>query len=116
MRGLGDLERAVMEAVWAAPGPVRVRDVVDRLDDRGPAYTTVLTVLDRLAGKGLVSRERDGKAWSYRAVHDREEYIARLMLDALALAGSRDAALVHFADSVSPDEAATLRAALREKS
>ena len=71
-----------------------------------------MTVLDRLAGKGMVQREREGRAWRYRAAASREAYIAQLMLDALDLGGSRDAALVRFARSVTGTEADVLRAAL----
>lgn len=116
MTRLGDLERAVMDVLWdgrAGDGPgVTVREVADVLRDRELAYTTVMTVLDRLAGKGMVERERDGRAWRYRPAASREAHIARLMLDALDLAGSRDAALVRFARSVSGTEAEVLRAAL----
>jgi predicted transcriptional regulator len=112
VKPLGELERAVMEAVWAADSPVSVRDVLERLGERQPAYTTVMTVLDRLAGKGTVRRELVGKAWRYTATASREEFITRLMLDVLDLAGSRDAALVHFARSVTAEEARTLRTAL----
>ncbi|MDR7324257.1 putative transcriptional regulator [Catenuloplanes niger] len=89
--------------------------MADALKDRGLAYTTVMTVLDRLAGKGMVERERAGRAWSYRAAAAREAYIAQLMLDALDLAGSRDAALVRFARSVSGTEAEVLRSALSDE-
>jgi predicted transcriptional regulator len=109
---LGDLERAVMDVLWDRPGPATVREVCAALDGRDLAYTTVMTVLDRLAGKGMVERERAGRAWSYRPAAAREAYIARLMLDALDLAGERDAALVRFARSVSGTEAEVLRAAL----
>lgn len=114
MKQLGDLERAVMDVVWSAAAPISVRDVLARLGDRRPAYTTVMTVLDRLARKGVVTRELAGKAWLYTASLSREEFIARLMLGVLDQAGSRDAALVHFARSVSADEAEALRAALGE--
>jgi predicted transcriptional regulator len=60
----------------------------------------------------MVERERTGRAWSYRPAASREAFIAQLMLDALDLAGSRDAALVRFARSVSGTEAEVLRAAL----
>ena len=66
MTRLGDLERAVMDVLWDRSGPATVREVVDGLDGRDLAYTTVMTVLDRLAGKGMVERERAGRAWSYR--------------------------------------------------
>ncbi|MGN9807910.1 BlaI/MecI/CopY family transcriptional regulator [Micromonospora sp. BQ11] len=116
MTRLGDLERAVMDVLWdSVPGTsdgVTVREVADALDGRELAYTTVMTVLDRLAGKGMVQREREGRAWRYRAAASREAYIAQLMLDALDLGGSRDAALVRFARSVTGTEADVLRAAL----
>ncbi|MGN9764653.1 BlaI/MecI/CopY family transcriptional regulator [Micromonospora sp. SD12] len=116
MTRLGDLERAVMDVLWdSVPGTsdgITVREVADALDGRELAYTTVMTVLDRLAGKGMVQREREGRAWRYRAAASREQYIAQLMLDALDLGGSRDAALVRFARSVTGTEAEVLRAAL----
>lgn len=118
MTRLGDLERAVMDVLWdrdPAAGPVTVRDVAEALQDRDLAYTTVMTVLDRLAGKGMVSRERAGRAWHYQPAASREAYIAQLMLDALDLAGSRDAALVRFARSVTGTEAEVLRAALTDQ-
>ncbi|MEU2612701.1 BlaI/MecI/CopY family transcriptional regulator [Micromonospora sp. NPDC007271] len=116
MTRLGDLERAVMDVLWDTdPGTsdgVTVREVADALDGRELAYTTVMTVLDRLAGKGMVERQREGRAWRYRPAASREAHIAQLMLDALDLGGSRDAALVRFARSVTGTEAEVLRAAL----
>ncbi|MFF0150345.1 BlaI/MecI/CopY family transcriptional regulator [Micromonospora sp. NPDC005203] len=120
MTRLGDLERAVMDVLWdVVPGTsdgVTVREVADALDGRELAYTTVMTVLDRLAGKGMVQREREGRAWRYRPAASREAHIAQLMLDALDLGGSRDAALVRFARSVTGTEAEVLRAALVNES
>lgn len=103
-----------MDVLWdRSPSTgATVREVAEALRDRELAYTTVMTVLDRLAGKGMVERERDGRAWRYRPAASREAHIARLMLDALDLAGSRDAALVRFARSVTGSEAEVLRAAL----
>jgi predicted transcriptional regulator len=76
------------------------------------AYTTVMTVLDRLAKKQLTERERDGKAWRYKAAAPREEMAADLMRDALDRAGNRGEALVRFVDQVTDEEAALLRDAL----
>ena len=115
MTRLGELERAVMEVLWDRGTPATVREVAEALRDRDLAYTTVMTVLDRLAGKDMVERERAGRAWSYRPAASREAFIAQLMLDALDLAGSRDAALVRFARSVSGTEAEVLRAALEQQ-
>lgn len=112
--GLGELERAVMDVLWdrGDADPVTVRAVADALAERKPAYTTVMTVLDRLAKKGFVLRERDGRAWTYRPAASRDAYVARLMLDALELTGDREAALTHFARSVSNPEAEALSQAL----
>ncbi len=101
-----------MDVLWDRGRPATVREVAETLHDRELAYTTVMTVLDRLAGKGMVERDRAGRAWLYRPAASREAFIAQLMLDALDLAGSRDAALVRFARSVSGTEAEVLRAAL----
>ncbi len=105
-----------MDVLWdtvpSTSDGVTVREVADALHGRELAYTTVMTVLDRLAGKGMVQRQREGRAWQYRATASREAHIARLMLDALDLGGSRDAALVRFAHSVTGTEADVLRAAL----
>ena len=113
MNRLGDLERAVMDVLWSRPSPATVREVVAALADRQPAYTTVMTVLDRLSRKGFLDREPDGRAWRYHPVRARDAYVAELMLDALRLTGDRDAALVHFAKAVPDAEADVLRRALR---
>jgi predicted transcriptional regulator len=114
-RPLGDLERLVMEQLWAAPGALTVREVHEQLSaTRELAYTTVMTVLDRLAKKGFVQRHREGRAWCYEPSATRESYIAQLMLDALSLTGDREAALAHFAHSVSSPEAEVLSQALAE--
>ena len=107
----GDLERAAMEVLWAA-GPCTARQVAERLASRGLAYTTWLTVLSRLEGKGLLRRERSGRAHTYSPVASREDHIAVLMQSALGQAADREAALQHFARTVTPAEADALRRAL----
>ncbi|MGH3635145.1 BlaI/MecI/CopY family transcriptional regulator [Mycobacterium sp.] len=115
---LGDLERAVMDHLWSAPEPQTVRQVHDALSARRDlAYTTVMTVLQRLAKKNLASQIRDDRAHRYTPVHGRDELVAGLMVDALdqaADSGSRQAALVHFVERVGVDEAEALRRALAE--
>ncbi len=112
MTRLGDLERAAMQVVWEAPGPLTARAVADALAGRGLAYTTWLTVLGRLERKGLLTRRRDGRAHSYAAVGSRADLVAGLMEQALGQADDREAALQRFARSVSPAEAEALRRAL----
>jgi predicted transcriptional regulator len=93
----GELEAAIMDEVWAADGPVTVREVVDRLQrDRKTAYTTVQTVTEILVRKGWLSREKDGRAFRYTAEASRDEYTARLIDEALEASPDRTAALAHF--------------------
>ena len=107
MAGLGDLEREVMTQLWDATEPLTVRQVHERLSrDRDLAYTTVMTVLDRLAKKGVVDQQRADRAYRYAPAQSREEMTAALMLDALSAApdgATRDAALAHFVGRLSPE-------------
>jgi predicted transcriptional regulator len=73
---LGPLERAVMDTVWSG-GEFSVRDVQERLANP-VAYTTVMTTLDRLFKKGLVTRRRDGRAFVYTAALERHELETRM--------------------------------------
>ncbi|WP_072845239.1 BlaI/MecI/CopY family transcriptional regulator [Rhodococcus tukisamuensis] len=116
MAGLGELERAVMDHLWSSTEPQTVRQVHEALAARRElAYTTVMTVLQRLAKKHLVTQQRDDRAHRYAPVHGRDELVASLMVDALKQADEsqgRAAALVHFVGQVNADEAAALRQAL----
>lgn len=115
---LGELEQSVMDRLWSSPEPQTVRQVHESLAvTRDLAYTTVMTVLQRLAKKSLVVQHRDDRAHRYSPAHGREELVAGLMVDALdqaAGSGGRRAALVHFVERVGVDEADALRAALAE--
>jgi predicted transcriptional regulator len=67
-RGLGPLEAEVMAVLWRAGTPVAVRDVVAELNagrEVPLAYTTVMTVMTRLAGKGVLARSRRGRLYLY---------------------------------------------------
>jgi predicted transcriptional regulator len=112
MRTLGELERAVMEVLWSADGPLTARAVAQALPARALAQTTVLTVLSRLEKKGVVARNRSGRAHRYAAVASREDHVAELMRDVLGTAPDKTAALARFVGSVSEDEAAALAEAL----
>ena len=66
MRPLGELEAEVMNVVWHNAWPVTVQNVTEALGERRPlAYTTVMTIVDRLRAKGWLTREKAGRA--YRA-------------------------------------------------
>jgi predicted transcriptional regulator len=65
MEPLGKLEAAVMNVVWTH-WPVTAREVCDRMTGaKERAYTTIMTTMDRLHRKGLLRREKEGKAWQY---------------------------------------------------
>ena len=108
---LGPLEAEVMAVLWQADAPLSVREVVDRLNAGRAAplaYTTVMTVLSRLAGKGILVREQQGRGFVYTpAVADTAEIAVRGVL-----AEFGDAALARFVDRVELDPA--LRARLRK--
>lgn len=114
MRGLGELEAKVMDVLWSAEAPLRVRDVLERLDTgRSLAYTTVMTVLDNLHGKEYVRRNKTGRAYEYTAAESREEVGARLLREVLYSSGDTEQVLLHFAESATPEESNILRRALR---
>jgi predicted transcriptional regulator len=69
--GLGALEHRVMEFLWDAH-EARVRDVCDHLGAT-VAYTTVMTTLDRLFKKRLLTRRKEGRAFVYAAAASRAE-------------------------------------------
>ncbi|HEX5565474.1 MAG TPA: BlaI/MecI/CopY family transcriptional regulator [Streptomyces sp.] len=113
-RPLGELEDAVMTRVWRWNRPVTVREVFDDLRrERSIAYTTVMTVMDNLRGKGWVRREREGRAYRYEAVSTRPAYSAALMNDAWAESDNPAAALVAFFGMMSEEQRDALRDALR---
>jgi predicted transcriptional regulator len=117
-RLLGELERRVMDHLWSATEPQTVRQVHAVVSaPRALAYTTVMTVLRRLADKGLVTQHRGDRAHRYAAVHRRDELVAGLMVDVLhQVDDSRDrtAALVHFVESVGTGDLHALQLALVE--
>lgn len=106
---LGSLEAKIMRVAWEHGDEfLPVRRVLELLDS-DLAYTTVMTVMNRLYEKGLLRRRRDGRAWSYRCALSREAYAAATMADALNVAGDRRGALLHFVADLKSDEVQALR-------
>lgn len=74
---LGELQRAVLEAVWELDGAT-VQEVLDHLKPaRNPAYTTVLTTLQNLTRGGWIKPGKSGRAYVYHATRSREQAGAR---------------------------------------
>lgn len=68
----GDLERETLTTLWDLER-ASAREVHEQIGEpTGLAYTTIAKVLERLRAKGLVSREREGKAFVYRPAIERE--------------------------------------------
>ena len=102
----GSLQAEVMQIVWRL-GEATVDEVRDAQPKRRRlAYTTVQTVLNRLEDRGLLERERRGKAFVYRAAYEEPELLARSIGDRLADASSdtRKAALLNLVDGLEPEE------------
>jgi predicted transcriptional regulator len=98
--GFGELETAIMDVVWSA-NPISVRDVLDKLD-RGCAYTTVMTVMQRLFDKGMLKRKLVDNAYQYQPAIPKEQFVkntVRKTVDQLCN-GFGDAALAHFVDAL----------------
>jgi predicted transcriptional regulator len=116
MLGLGELEASVMDVLWSTAEPLRVRQVLDELNQhRDLAYTTVMTVLDNLHRKGWVVRDLENRAYHYRAVTTRAEATARSLRAVLDSVDDRESVLLHFVSTVTDEESDVLRRALRRK-
>ena len=109
MRPLGPLEQRVMDIVWGGD-TFTVRDVVARMQ-REPAYTTAMTTLDRLFKKGLLSREKSGNAFVYRAAMSRDGYHRAVIEEAVGglLANATGPVLAAFVDTAASLDQDNLR-------
>lgn len=115
IRPLGKLEKLIMDCMWSRSHPVTVREVLEDLQrERNLAYTTAMTVMDNLHRKGMLTREKSGRAYLYRPAVTREQHTAAFMGDVLASGADTTATLLHFFEQMPPDEVARLRAALDE--
>jgi predicted transcriptional regulator len=100
----GPLESEAMAAIWSADEPVSVRDVVEELNEGRAeplAYTTVMTVMSRLADKKVLSRRKAGRGYLYEANAPDAAGIA--VKDVLRAYG--DVAVAHFVDEARTDPA-----------
>jgi BlaI family penicillinase repressor len=114
---LGDRELDVMTALWAN-GSGTVTEV-QRMLDVPLAYTTVLTMLRNLEGKGFLRREVEGRAHRYfPRVKQRaaQKHALRRLVDTLFL-GSPEQLLTQLVDdhALSPDDLRRLARQLAER-
>jgi predicted transcriptional regulator len=113
VREFGELESAIMDVVWDSDRAYLVREVRERLSYNRPlAYTTVMTVMNILYGKGVLCREKQGRAWRYWPAESREEHDARLMAEVLRSGGNEHITMMRFVERVSDEERESLRSAV----
>jgi len=77
---LGGLEQQIMEVLWSSKESLKPADVLRQLKGEH-AYTTVMTVLKRLADKKLVTRKSVGNAFIYTPIKDKESFACSCLED-----------------------------------
>jgi predicted transcriptional regulator len=117
--GRGELEFDVLNCLWES-GPLSTREVYERVGEpRSLAYTTILTVLQRLRRKGWVGRDDAGKAHVYSASLSRSEFAsarAATLAESLARLGEVGVpAFLSHAERVDPRLVENLRRSLADK-
>lgn len=112
-RGTGELESEVLAILWATDDALTPRQVLDNLG-RDIAYTTAMTILSRLWQKGLVGREKRGRAFAYRPTVTEAELAAERMQATLARTSDREGALARFVGGLSKGDERALRQLLEE--
>jgi predicted transcriptional regulator len=110
-RERGALANEVLAALAASDAPLTPAQVLADLGD-DLAYTTVMTTLTRLHEKGVVTRERVGRAFAYSAA-DTATVAARRMRQVLDSGSDREVVLARFLDELGPDERPVLARLLR---
>ena len=102
----GDLQTEIMTSVWTL-GRATVEEVRARQPSRRrSAYNTIQTVMNRLVDRGLLLRERKGKAYVYRPRYEQSEYVARAIGEHLTgvAPDTRKAALLTLVEELESDE------------
>jgi BlaI family penicillinase repressor len=92
---LAPLELDCMNTLWPM-GEGTVREIRERLAERRPrAYTTIMTIMDRLARKGIVERRKSGRAYVYRANLSAEDARAQALSQVVEnfFGGSKEAVI-----------------------
>ncbi len=113
-RAAGELEAAALAVLQAADSALTPAQVRDRLGGE-LAYTTVVTILSRLHAKGVLTRIRSGRAYSYAPVADEPGLAARRMRGVLEAEADREAVLARFVSGLSPDDEHVLRRMLADQ-
>ena len=118
---LGDLEARVMGVIWELERPASARTVHQRIiEDHPVALHTVITVLNKLVGKGLLRREKTAEIFHYSAVIDERGFLeqaSRRVVEGILSLGP-DAVAASFVDVLAerdPERLAELAERIRER-
>ena len=113
-RGAGELEAEVLAVLQSAGAALTPGQVREQLSDQ-LAYTTVVTILSRLHAKGVLTRTRSGRAFSYLPVADEPGLAARRMRGVLEAEEDREAVLARFVSGLSSADEQLLRRMLGDE-
>jgi predicted transcriptional regulator len=111
-RAAGELEAEILAVLWGTSQPLSPGDVREQIGD-DLAYTTVMTILSRLHDKGVVRRERVGRAYLYTPALDEADLAATRMRALLEGGRDRQQVLARFVGSLSSADERLLASALR---
>ena len=107
-RAFGELEGEVLAALWASQTALVPAEVQAAVGGE-LAYTTVMTILVRLADKGLIEREKVGRAYAYRPVVAETDVVASHVRRLLERGHDRSAVLQGLVDGLAPGDEQLLR-------
>lgn len=103
---LGDLEADIMKVVWNQ-NRVTVRDVYEQLRlEKNLAYTTVMTIMGRLAEKGLLNKEPQGNAFAYTPTISEADFAKQVVSEVLdgLLEEFAEPAISHMVDKLGSED------------
>lgn len=96
---LGDLEKEIMEVMWANNQPLTVRIVYESISrKRKIAYTTVMTIMGRLTKKGFLKTKASGKAYIYQTALSKDKFLTKVSRQIIQnlISSFGDTAIAHF--------------------
>lgn len=102
-----ELELEILKVLWRL-GPSTVRQVRDELAAvRDLAYTTVMTMMTIMSGKGYVKRNKDGRSYVYQATYQEQKASKNMLQDVVdrLFGGSTRAVMQHLLETSELDEA-----------
>lgn len=116
---IGDAELEIMKVIWKAKGPVTSLDIGKEVEDKGWKKTTIATFLTRLAEKGALSAEKQGKLYYYTPLITEKEYRksqTKNLIKSLYNGSVRDFAVALFKEQkLSGDDIKELKAIFEDK-